>query len=422
MNNTRNILACILGNVIEWYEFALFAYLAPVIAELFFPQQHHIAALLSTFSVFALGFLIRPLGAIVLGHLGDRIGRATTLKLTILMLSLSSVATGLLPTFHDIGILSTLLLVVCRLVQGFCVGGEFAGAMIYLTESAPSKHRALLSSMTNNGSNIGVLLAISACTITSNHSTHEFMLNFGWRILFILGGVMGMIGLYLRRDISESDTFLKIQAAIYQRYVPIKHVLKNERRNLTKIVLLLFISATGSYTIMNYISTYLHTFLNVPLNRAYQLQTIYIVITLALVPVFAYLSDIFGRRRLLLLTIAGYLIFTLPTFKMLQQHQSWWVLIPLLLCYSAEQAVIPATIVEMFPSKGRYTGISLAYNISMALVGGTSPLLNTFLINHFHNNLIIAYHVIICSIISGAIVVFSLSKQFGTTQCLVTNN
>lgn len=421
MQNKRNIIACAMGNIIEWYEFALFAYLAPVIAQLFFPQENHVLGLLSTLLIFSLGFIVRPIGSVVFGHIGDRAGRARALKLTIFLLSISSVITGLLPVYQQAGLWAPILLMACRLLQGLCIGGEFAGTMIYLSESANPKYRALTSCMSNNGSNIGVLIAISACSLlTSEMSSSSFAL-YGWRLLFILGGMVGLTGLWLRRDISESDVFIALQKRVGQNYFPLTVVFRHHKTTMIKVMLFLFISASGSYTLMNYISTYLHTFLGVPLANAYQLVTFLIVGSLLLVPVFAYLSDCYGRRNILLFATVGYLIFTLPIFQVMQYTQSWWIFIPLIILYSAEQAVTPIAMVEMFPGIGRYTGLSFAYNITMALVGGTAPLLNTYLINHFNNNLIIAYHLMFCAAVS-LVVVLSLPKKYGVQLSLAEVN
>ncbi|KTD23456.1 major facilitator family transporter [Legionella lansingensis] len=419
MHKYRNITACIIGNALEWYEFSLFAYLSPVIASLFFPNANKIASLLATLLVFAAGFVVRPLGSIVLGHLGDQFGRAKTLKFTILLMSISSVLTGFLPTYQQAGLLAPVLLIICRLLQGFCIGGEFAGSMIYLSESADAKHRAFVSSMTNNGSNIGVLTAIVACTIFSNLFGNDLLSAYGWRILFISGGFLGIIGLWLRRDLSESDIFLQLQENIKERYLPIKYVLTHQLHRVIHIILLLFISACGSYTLMGYLSTYLHEFLHIPLNQAYQIQTLFIVFTLLFVPLFAYISDKVGRKNVLLFSIVGYLIFALPSFWLLQHIPAWWVLVPLIIFYSAEQAVTPVVMAEMFSGKGRYTGISIAYNICMALVGGFSPAINTWLINRF-NTMMIAYYVIFCALVSLLIVLKRLPKEYGLESNLAT--
>lgn len=412
----RHILACIIGNILEWYEFSLFAYLSPVLSILFFPSSNRIVSLLSTLLVFAAGFLIRPLGAIFLGHLGDNIGRAKTLKITILLLSLSSILTGFIPDYNQIGIFAPILLILCRLLQGFCIGGEFAGSMIYLSEKATSQTRGFISSMTNNGSNIGVLLAVLCCSLLSSYLSDQNLASYGWRLLFIFGGSLGVLGLWLRKDLAESEIFIALKAQIKEPYTPFHYVVKHQRTAILQVFLLLFISACGSYTLMGYISTYLHEFLSVPLEKAYQIQTLFIVFTLPLVPFFAHISDKIGRKTVMFFALGGYLICTLPVFSLLQSIQAWWVLLPLIILYSAEQAVTPALIVEIFPGKGRYTGISIAYNAVMALVGGLSPAINTYLIHYWNNTLIIAYYLLICTLVSLWAVFYYAPKEYGADR------
>ncbi|PIQ42369.1 MAG: hypothetical protein COV52_05260 [Gammaproteobacteria bacterium CG11_big_fil_rev_8_21_14_0_20_46_22] len=412
MKSIRHLAACIIGNIIEWYEFSLFAYLAPTISALFFPAENRVTGLLLTFSVFASGFFIRPFGAVLLGHLGDRLGRAKTLKLTIFFISLASVMTGFLPTFSSFGVLASVLLILCRLIQGFCIGGEFAGAMVYLTESAPAHRRAFLSAMTNNGSNLGVLLAISACAFVSSVLTPAHFLQYGWRVLFIFGGVLGLLGLWLRRDMAESETFERIARRASQ-YVPFVYVLKTQSLKLLSIFALLCISACGSYVLMGYLSTYLHVFLGLPLSRAYAIQTEFIIVSLLLVPLFAWMNDRYGRKGVLAFAIVGYIFFAIPIFYGLPFYMSAWILLPLAIFYSAEQASTPVIMAEMLPAKGRYTGVSIAYNLNMALVGGTAAFVNTVLIHFFHDPMMIAYYIVGCSIISGVIVFVFPPKNVG---------
>ncbi|MBX3709915.1 MAG: MFS transporter [Gammaproteobacteria bacterium] len=375
--------------------------------------------MLTALLVFAAGFVIRPLGSIFLGHMGDRIGRAKTLKVTIFLMSISSILTGLLPTYTHIGIAAPVFLIICRLIQGFCIGGEFAGSMIYLSESSHDKYRGLVSSMTNNGSNIGVLIAVIACSVMSNVLDHDSLISYGWRVLFISGGGLGILGLWLRRDLAESETFVKLQQNIKEKYFPLSYIISHQRERMLKIILLLFISACGSYTLMGFISTYLNQFLGVSFHQAYQMQMLFIILSLLILPVFAYLSDRIGRRSVLLFSTIGYILFTVPTFWYLQYVQAWWVLLPLVIFYSAEQAVTPVIMVEMFPGKGRYTGISIAYNICMALVGGFSPAVNTWTIQYFNNNLMIAYYVLGCATISSIIALKYLPNEYGLQSNLM---
>lgn len=417
--NVRHISACIIGNVIEWYEFTLYAYLSPVIAKQFFPNNDQVTGLLITFMVFAAGFLIRPLGAIVLGHLGDTKGRAKTLRLSVLLLSIPSILTGLLPTYNEVGLLAPVLLLICRLLQGFCIGGEFAGAMIYLSESAPDNKRAFYSAMTNNGSNLGVLLAIFSCFALSHQLTSHAFNHYGWRMLFIFSGVVGLLGLALRGNIKESHLYREFSYS-YQHRKPLLIALKTHRKAMFSIVLLLVVSACGDYTIMNYISTYMHVFLKMPMDLAYRYQLYIILLSLVLLPLFASLADKFGRRVVFYFACIGYFSMSFFCFYWFKTSHSFITLIPLVLFYSAEQAVLPVMMVELFPIEARYSGLSLAYNITLALVGGSSPMIVTYLVQYFHSPLMIAYYVMACSLVSFIAAVFILPKSFGQSHSLIT--
>ncbi|TAL58734.1 MAG: MFS transporter, partial [Legionella sp.] len=238
--------------------------------------------------------------------------------------------------------------------------------------------------------------------------------------LFVSGGILGIIGLWLRRDLNESETFIQLQQNINEAYFPLKYVFKHQRRRMLHVILLLCISACGSYTLMEYVSTYLHEFLEVPLNQAYQMQTLFIALTILLVPLFAHLSDKIGRKNLLIFSTVGYALCTIPTFWLLQTVQAWWVLLPLVIFYSAEQAITPVLMVEMFPGKGRYTGISIGYNICMALVGGFSPAINTYFIDYFNNNMMVAYYILACALISLYIALTKLPDEYGLQTNLMT--
>ncbi len=401
----RDITACIIGNIIEWYEFTLFAYLSPVISQHFFPQSSKINSLLAIFFVFAAGFFIRPLGSMVIGHWGDTLGRAKTLQRTILMMSIPAIITSLIPTYASIGYFAPLLLIICRLLQGFCLGGEFAGSMIYLSELAQPKRRSFYTS-----SNIGVLLAVFSCTVLSGVMSTQSFNGYGWRLLFFISGALGLLGLKLRGDISESKAFSKYKSQCRDVRKPLTQALCDHHKKMLTISLLLVVSACGSYTIMNYFSTYMHMFLQMDIHRCYQYQMLLIAMSLLLVPPFAYLSDIIGRKLILVFSTLGYILFTVPLLLFFSHQHNFYYLIPIIVFYSAEQAVVPALIVEHFPMAGRYSGISLSYNITMAIVGGTAPLVNTWLNNAFQTPLMTAYYIIICASISLFAVLFLAEK------------
>lgn len=413
-----SIFASIMGNIIEWYDFSLFVYLAPIIAQHYFPSDNHKLNLLYTFIIFAIGFFVRPLGSIFFGHLGDRIGRAKTLQITMLFISIPAIGIALLPGYSTIGISAPIILTLFRMIQGLAIGGEIVGTIIYLTESASSHQRAFMSALANNGSNIGIIIATGLSAILAYLLPQDFFTHLGWRFTFLLGGVAGLVGVGLRNTIQESALFSSIQQTHQDKRAPLMIVLHERKKMLLHLCLLLVMTACGSYILVGYISTYLNVYLGYNLAHALQIQTLLIILTLFLIPLFSLLSDKIGRRKSLLIAVGGYLIFSLPCLYLLNSKHSWLFLLPLIVTYCIEQATIPATIVEMFPAKARYSAISISYNITMAVVGGTAPALNTWLINQFNNKLIIAYYLMAAALISGTIIFWYLPKSFGETHSL----
>lgn len=408
-----SIFAAIMGNVIEWYDFTLYVFLAPALAHNFFSQQDHLNAMLSTFLIFATGFFVRPLGSIIFGHLGDRFGRTTTLKISILLISLPTIGIALLPAYQQWGSYAVLCLIFFRLLQGLCIGGEFAGSMIYLAEMAAADKRAWVSSMTNNGSNFGVLCATLMAALFSSMMPEADFYRYGWRLPFLLGGLIGLLGLWLRRDLCETPVFNSLRSQAQLQPLPLLTVLRSHKAALVHVFLLLIMAATGSYVLMNFMSTYLNQYFHYSLATALKIQTIYNGLTFALVMIAAQFSDRYGRRFSLMVSALGYLLFSVPCFYLLKMGGPWLCLFPLVVFYCIEEASMPAAMAEMFPAAARYTGISLGYNLAMALVGGTAPFINTWLVAKFNDPLLIAYYLAIGAALSLIVILAYLPRQFG---------
>ncbi len=415
--NKRGIFASIIGNVIEWYDFALFLSLAPIISSNFFPKTNKLSALLLTFLVFAMGFLLRPIGSIIFGHLGDRIGRAKTLKLTIFLMAISAIGIAISPSYQTAGVYAPIILTLLRMLQGLCISGEFAGSMIYLTESAPDKKRAFISCMTNNGSNLGIALATACSALLAMLMSKMLFNTYGWRILFMLGGLIGLFGLWLRSDIQESEVFKKIRAKTIDK-APLLTVFRDQKRLVFNIFLLLIMSAAGTYVLMGYLTTYLHVYMNYTLEKALQLQAMLNIFILFLTTFFSVICDKYGRKATLYFAALGYVVLSIPCFYFLKTSGLWYWLLPMVIIYASEQASTPVTIVEMYPGSARYSGVSIGYNLSMVIIGGTAPLVNTWLINTFHNTLMIAYYLIACALISLTVIMFKLPLYFGEALAL----
>lgn len=408
-----SILAAVSGNIIEWYDFALYMFLAPVLAKNFFSEDDHLTAMLSTFLIYAIGFFIRPLGSIIFGHLGDRLGRTKTLKLSILLISLPTIGIGLLPSYEHWGIFAGLTLALLRVIQGICIGGEFAGSMIYLTEMASGDKRAFLSSMANNGSNFGILCATLVAAFTSSIMPEAEFYAYGWRVPFLIGGIFGLLGLWLRRDILETPVFESLSTQKRLHKFPVLAVFRHHKKAMLNICLLLVMSSIGSYVLLEFMSTYLNQYFGYSLKSALQIQSVYNLITFGLVVIAARYSDRYGRKPLLMTSALGYIILAIPCFYLLKTIGSAIFLLPLVIFYCIEQATTPATIVELFPSASRYTGISISYNTTMAIVSGTAPLLNTWLVAKFNNPMVIAYYLMAGALISLPIIYFRLPKEYG---------
>lgn len=412
------LAASICGNILEWYDFALLAYLAPVLSRVIFVEADAVASLLNTLIIYAIGFLMRPVGAILFGNIGDNYGRAIALKISIGLISLSTILMAFVPSYQTIGLLSPLFFSILRLIQGLALGGEFAGSMVYLCESAIPNRRALTSAMTNNGSNFGIMLAtIVSATLTQCLGDAAFA-SYGWRIAFLFGGTIGLTGLRYRKILVETTIFEKIKKTTHRIDSPVKHVLIHHRPALLQICSLLCMSAAGSYILMGYLSTYLHIFQGLDLAQALRIQCYFILATFVFVPLFGLIADTWGRRPVLIACALAYVLVTIPAFYYLNISGNYLWLAPLMLIYSAEQAATPVAMVEHFPPEVRYTGVSLSYNITMALVGGFAPYLNTLLIYKLGDHLIPAYFIVCTAVITGLTAMRHLSKSFGATLSL----
>lgn len=408
-NSLKTLFAAMLGTIIEWFDYGIFWFLAPVLAKLFFPTQNKWLGLLEAFMVLAIGYFLRPLGAFIFGSFADRFGRVTSLRTTILLISLPSLVIGCLPTYDSIGSIATGLLIFLRLLQGISVGGEFAGSMVYLTETAPAKYRTLYSGLANNSSNIGILAGAGICALLTAYLSPDHFLDYGWRIPFILGGFLGIVGYRLRKFFIESDIFLKLQAEKKLQKEPVITLFTKYQMKLLVAIFLCWMGASGIYTLTSYLSTYLQLTKHYSLDTALSLQSVLLVTTLILVPICSLLGNRFGQIPLLKFAAIGNIAYSVFAFSILPENNIIMVgiiLLPLILFISFEQGLMPATLAEFFPASVRYSGVSIAYNITYAYVGGTSPMYITWLMSKTHNYTIPG----ICIAISSAVTWLALTQ------------
>ncbi|MBE2997127.1 MFS transporter [Nocardiopsis sp. HNM0947] len=382
----KSLLASTVGNVLEWYEWSAYAVFTPFIAAVMFHQGDPVSALLSTLAVFAVGFLMRPLGGIVFGRIADRRGRKFVLITTLLMMAAGSMVIGVMPTYETIGAWASLILLSARVLQGFAHGGESATAYSYVGEIAPPHRRGMWGSVAfiaiYGGSVLAYSLGGAITTVLSESAVAEW----GWRIPFLLGALLAVVALYLRRGMDESDVFEADQAREgREEQQPEKSEPAEPaagRREITKAVLVMIAMISGitaaHYTWTSYVATYAITQQGMDPDTAYWMSVIAQVIALVSLPFWGLLSDRIGRRPMLL--IFAVLMFTLqyPLTQMISSS-GWTLLLATtvaLLVVSAPAAALSAILSESFPTRVRTQGIGFAYSLSVAVFGGSAPYLN----------------------------------------------
>jgi len=406
-----SLIAGLVGTALEWYDYALFGFLAPVLAHLFFPRQQAWRSLLLSFMVFAIGFFLRPLGGMIFGSIADRHGRVVALRSTILLISIPSFLIACLPTFALIGWFSTSLLILLRLLQGFSVGGEFAGSMVYLTEIASPRYRALLSGLANNASNIGVLFGVGFCSLLTSIMSPAWFNKIGWRIPFLVGSILGFLAYKLRKIFIESRLFLEVQAQNKLQIQPLRYLIHTNWRLLILGIFLCAMGACGIYTLTVYLDTYLIVVKSYSLNSALTLQSLLLILTLILVPIASLISNYVSPIKLLKIAVIGNMLFAILIFAYLPKNHIivvGWLLIPLIIFISIEQGIMPSVLTSLFPTEVRYSGVSISYNISYAYIGGATPMYLTALINKFHYVAIPGFCLAFAALITG----FALLKLF----------
>jgi len=377
------IIAGIIGNIMEWYDFALYGYMAAIISLLFFPNQTKFLSLLSTYGIFAVGFVMRPIGAAVFGWLGDTIGRSRTMLISVIVMMIPTFALGLLPTYSNVGIWAPILLIIMRLVQGFSVGGEFSSSVTYLVEtSAPSK-RGLSGSWSNLGSGMGMLLgSLVAASVTSILSA-DALNSWGWRLPFLLGGILGSASIILRKNLPDSQHF-KEHAKSKEDSSPIKDAFFNNTKQVAQGTL--FASGYGAlfYLSMVYIPTWLNAYTDFSLGIALKINALATLLLTLLIPFMAWISDKYIRRtHFAAMSVAIMAIAAIPLFLWTKGGTIISIIITqaiFAVLISVLSGTAPAIFVELFPTRDRLSGYSIAFNVGMGIIGGSTPMVVTWLI------------------------------------------
>jgi metabolite-proton symporter len=407
---SKVVLASMIGTTIEWYDFFLYGTAAALVFnKLFFPKSDPLTGTMLAFATYALGFAARPLGGLVFGHFGDRIGRKQLLMLSLMLMGGSTVLIGLLPTFSEIGIFAPLALVALRLVQGFAVGGEWGGAVLMVTEYGDAKRRGFWAGWPQAGVPAGNLLASAVLAIMAATQSNADFLAWGWRVPFLLSAVLVAIGYWVRVSLAESPLFQQALADTGAPQAPVLDAIRERPGGLAIGAGLRVAENISFYLITTYAISYMTEIVHLTRTLALNAMLAGAAVEVVMIPIFASLSDRIGRRPVYFIGAAGMALWGFAFFRMIDTGLTPNVLIAVivgLVLHGAMYGPQAAFIAELFPTRMRYSGASLAYQATSIFAGSLAPIIALALYGHYKSWVPIAIYLAV----AGAISAFSALK------------
>jgi MHS family proline/betaine transporter-like MFS transporter len=412
----RAVAASALGNATEWFDYGVYAYVAVEIGKNFFPGQY---STLGSLLVFAVSFVLRPLGGIVWGPLGDRLGRSTILATTILLMCVATFLVGVIPNYQSIGIWAPILLVLLRVVQGFSTGGEYGGAATFMAEYAPDKKRGFWGSFLEFGTLAGFTAAVVVVYLVNAIVGDQAMEQWGWRIPFLLSLPLGGIGLYLRLKMEDTPVFRELEDSGESEpgaVVALKSLLVDYWKPILQLFGLVIALNIVNYTLLAYMPTYLQETIGLSSTSTDLLVVIGQVAMMVAIPFAGALSDRIGRKPCWWISLAGLFVLAIPMFLLMARGLVWAIVgfTVLGLVYVLQLGTISATFPAMFPTQVRYSGMAISYNVATAAFGGTALAANEALIKVTGNNLIPAMYMM-GSCVIGAIALYFVIETKGAS-------
>ena len=395
----RVIVASLIGTSLEWYDFFIYGTAAALVFnKLFFPSFEPLVGTLLAFATYAVGFIARPVGGVVFGHYGDNLGRKNVLVVTLLLMGSATFAIGLLPTHATIGVWAPVLLVALRFIQGLGLGGEWGGAVLMTLESGDSKRRGLNASWPQVGVPIGLLLANGVLSLMGGLTSDAAFLSWGWRVPFLLSGLLVLVGLWIRLSIAESPLFSEVAAKDTKAKTPIVEVLRKH----PKRVLLAIGARVGVdvafYTFVLFVTTYVVTYLDLPKSYALNAVLIAAACQVVLIPWFGRLSDRFGRRPVYLFGAIGAAIWVFVFFALLDTGSFLLILLAVVVAlffHAAMYGPQAAFIAEMFPTRIRYTGASMGYQLAGIFGGALAPIISVAMLDRYDTSVVVSVYVLV---------------------------
>ena len=393
-----------IGNILEWYDFAIYGYFATSIGRVFFPKADPVAQVLMAFGIFAIGFLMRPLGGMVIGYIGDRVSRQAALTVSIVAMAIPTFLVGIMPGYDTIGIAAPILLTLCRIIQGLSVGGEYPTSLVYMIEKAPANKRGFVGSMGSSSAYIGMLLGSGVGAALGAILSPEHLEAWGWRIPFLFGLVIGLAGYLLRRGSPEHTDHTR---AVMTN--PVVETFKNHRLLLVKLSGVSAFLAVSFYLIFVYIVSWLELVDKIAPSKSLEINTLSMIVLVPLTLLVGALSDRIGRKPVLIIGALAGFIFSIPLMYGMY-HQSALVIqlsqIGFALVVGLFNGAMPALIVESAPAYIRTTVVALGYNLTMGILGGLTPLVASWLIHRTENEMIPAYMIVAVAAVSLVAVMF----------------
>jgi MFS transporter, MHS family, proline/betaine transporter len=398
------VSAAVIGNVLEWYDFAVYGFLASIIGKTFFPSGDDVSQLLAAFAVYGVGFLARPIGGIVIGRIGDTRGRKTALVLTIMLMAAGTVLIGLIPGYASIGIAGPLLVLIARLMQGFSAGGEWGGSTAFIVEWAEEGERGFLGSFQQCSVSAGLLLGSGVAALVATLLEPATMEAWGWRVPFLLGALLGPVGIYMRRNIDETPAYEKAMrtpaAAADDDVAPFW--LAARAFGFTILWTVAF------YIFLNYMPTFIKTYAKVSSAAALWSNTIGLLVLVVAIPIMGRLSDRIGRKPLLLACCVCFIVLPYPVFVLYLSAPPLGVIIAVQVVFGLIIAMFsgagPAAISEIFPTRIRSTWMTTGYALSVAIFGGFAPYIATWLIATTGSPISPVYYVIAAAVVSTIVI------------------
>jgi MHS family proline/betaine transporter-like MFS transporter len=410
----RTIAGTAIGNMMEWFDFGVYSYVAVILGRVFFPGASRPVQLISAFATFAAAFLVRPLGGLFFGPLGDRIGRKRVLATTVIMMAVGTFCVGLLPGYAAVGIWAPVLLLAARLVQGFSTGGEYGSAMTFIAEHAPDRRRGFLSSWLEFGTLAGYVLGAALVTVLTTALPERDMLSWGWRVPFLVAGPLGLVGLYLRLKLEETPAFKELDrrapARETGRWTELRRIAARQRRPLLVCIGLVLVFNVTNYMLTAYMPSYLAAQLGLSQSIALLIVLVVMVVLMVVITFVGRLSDRIGRRPVLMAGCLLLVVGSVPAFLMIRTGHptlifSGCLLIgAALLCFNSTS---PAALPALFPTDVRAGSLAVAFNISVSLFGGTTPLVAAALVQTTGNLLIPGFYLAAAGLIGVLTVLLS---------------